>query len=92
MKKKEKSVKKRVFKKKIEETSDEEDNDLTLESDDDPCDDENNCIECGENYFSTIRKEDWIQCLNCRFWVHEDCTSFENYCQKCGRRANSKNV
>lgn len=88
VKKKGKAVKKRISKKKKDETSSEEDINLTLESDDDPCPDiqeDYNCVGCGDNYFSTIRKEDWIQCLTCSFWVHEDCTSYENYCQKCGK-------
>ncbi|CAH2089142.1 unnamed protein product [Euphydryas editha] len=84
--KKAKSVKKRVFKKKVEVSSSEDETDVILESDD-SCDDVqevNNCVGCGENYFTTSSTEDWIQCVTCRFWVHEDCTFFENYCQKCG--------
>ncbi|XP_074037487.1 uncharacterized protein [Leptinotarsa decemlineata] len=82
-----KTVKKRVFKKKIEYSSSDKVTNVILERDDDPCDDdqeENNCAGCGENYFVTSRKEDWITCC---FWVHEDSTSFNNYCQKCGLKS-----
>lgn len=89
VKEKTKSVKKRIFKKKVEVSSSEDETELILENDD-SCDDaheENNCVGCGENYFTTSSTEDWIQCVTCRLWVHEDCTCFENYCQKCGLKS-----
>lgn len=85
--KKAKSVKKRLCKKKkVEVSSSEDETSVILESDNscDEAQEENSCVGCGESYYTTSSTEDWIQCLTCRFWMHEDCTSFENYCQKCG--------
>lgn len=85
--KKKKTVKKRVFEK--DNTSRAEDEtDLILESDEsgDSVHDNNICVGCGENYFETSSKEDWVQCIICHSWFHEDCTIFDNYCQKCGIR------
>lgn len=45
-----------------------------------------NCAECGENYYSTRLIEDWLQCLICHLWVHENCTEFEDMCSKCGQK------
>lgn len=42
------------------------------------------CCVCLENYMSTKSKSDWIQCTKCMNWLHEVCTLFRNYCQKCG--------
>lgn len=43
-----------------------------------------NCRGCGENYYKTHLCEDWLQCIVCQFWVHENCTEFEDMCSKCG--------
>jgi hypothetical protein len=44
-----------------------------------------NCRGCGENYYETILVEDWLQCTICMFWVHENCTEFDDACSKCGQ-------
>lgn len=48
--------------------------------------DENECVGCLEDYFKTQRKEDWIKCVKCLRWLHEQCTSFANMCMRCGRK------
>lgn len=48
--------------------------------------DENECVGCLENYFKTKRKDDWIKCVKCSRWLHEQCTSFPNMCMRCGRQ------
>ena len=42
------------------------------------------CRGCGENYYQTLLVEDWLQCTVCQFWVHENCTEFDDMCSKCG--------
>lgn len=46
---------------------------------------ENQCAGCGEEYETTSRKEDWIQCLHCKSWFHEGCSKFESICDRCGK-------
>lgn len=46
---------------------------------------ENECIGCLEDYNSTTRSDDWIRCINCNRWMHENCTKFENKCDSCGK-------
>lgn len=41
------------------------------------------CCECKELYSLTRSSDDWIQCISCKKWLHENCTSYENYCNKC---------
>ncbi|XP_050303415.1 uncharacterized protein LOC126741122 [Anthonomus grandis grandis] len=50
--------------------------------------DENECVGCLENYFATKRKDDWIQCVSCSRWLHDQCISFSNMCMKCGNMFN----
>ncbi|KAF9411049.1 hypothetical protein HW555_010051 [Spodoptera exigua] len=45
-----------------------------------------NCAGCGENYYKTRLVEDWLQCLICDRWVHENCTEFDDMCSKCGQK------
>lgn len=45
-----------------------------------------NCAGCGENYYKTHLIEDWLQCLICKLWVHENCTPFDDMCSKCGQK------
>lgn len=45
------------------------------------------CVGCGEIYEQTKSKEDWIECVVCRRWLHEGCTSFSNMCLRCGKRS-----
>ena len=44
------------------------------------------CVGCGEIYEQTKSNEDWIECVVCRRWLHEGCTSFTNMCLRCGKR------
>lgn len=44
-----------------------------------------NCRGCGENYYETLLVEDWLQCKLCQFWIHENCTEFDDMCSKCGQ-------
>ena len=44
-----------------------------------------NCIVCGELYVDPPT-EDWIQCMVCLDWAHDDCTAYEEgefRCDKC---------
>ncbi|KAL4720865.1 hypothetical protein ACJJTC_016546 [Scirpophaga incertulas] len=43
------------------------------------------CVECFENYNLTTSKLDWIECQMCRMWLHETCSTVENYCTRCGK-------
>ncbi|CAG9788966.1 unnamed protein product [Diatraea saccharalis] len=36
------------------------------------------CVGCGGNYHET---EDWIQCIICKRWLHENCTEFDDKCE-----------
>ncbi|KAI4469576.1 hypothetical protein MML48_1g06319 [Holotrichia oblita] len=67
-------------------SSSESDADVQLESEDEGAEDDSNaeCVDCGENYNTTKKVEDWIKCLNCKHWLHENCTNFEDLCQLCG--------
>lgn len=54
-----------------------------------PAENPNVCAECWENYFSTKKREDWIQCTKCSKWLHENCTRYKtpesSLCTDCGR-------
>ncbi|XP_045768358.1 uncharacterized protein C01G6.5-like [Maniola jurtina] len=74
----------RSFKNKLESTSEEEDL-ILLDNEDSAGEDcEYDCLRCGENYYKTEKIEDWIQCIFCHKWMHENCTPFENTCDTCG--------
>lgn len=49
--------------------------------------DESECVGCGESYNNTRKKEDWLQCIICQNWFHENCSSYLNTCQNCGKTA-----
>lgn len=55
------------------------------------CDRENiadtnySCVECLDDYDTTNSSDDWIQCVMCRDWLHESCSMYGDYCNKCGR-------
>lgn len=62
-----------------------------------PSDDSNKdseCKECFETYSTTKSNADWVQCLMCKNWLHEDCTMYGDYCNKCGhmKRFNSRKL
>ncbi|KAK9703789.1 hypothetical protein QE152_g29070 [Popillia japonica] len=67
-------------------SSSESDVDVQLESEDEGAEDDSNaeCVRCGENYNTTKKVEDWIKCINCKHWLHENCTNFKDLCQMCG--------
>ncbi|KAL3287968.1 hypothetical protein HHI36_002424 [Cryptolaemus montrouzieri] len=44
------------------------------------------CRECFDDYASTKSTADWIQCLMCKLWLHEDCTVYGGYCNRCGHK------
>lgn len=68
-------------------SSSEDDESIVLESEASGDEDftENLCIGCGEDYNLTKMKVDWIKCVNCLKWLHETCTSYSDFCQKCGK-------
>ncbi|GBN37154.1 hypothetical protein AVEN_182826-1, partial [Araneus ventricosus] len=47
------------------------------------CDADVLCKECSENYYKTKRKCDWLRCIICQMWLHEDCTIFDTFCVVC---------
>lgn len=56
-------------------------------AEDPPSSDTNKCAECWENYFTTKKKDDWLKCIKCEQWLHENCTMYNNLgmCNTCGR-------
>lgn len=80
-------------KKKIIDSSSESEEDCPIddsEEGEDLEDFENECVGCNEDYRKTKKKEDWIQCIICKRWLHEGCTSFESICQVCGTNVSKK--
>ncbi|XP_031342963.1 tigger transposable element-derived protein 1-like [Photinus pyralis] len=55
------------------------------DSDDDHNEDETCCVGCDEEYSKTKKPVDWIQCLKCERWFHEDCTKYGDLCDTCGK-------
>lgn len=53
--------------------------------------DENECVECLEEYEKTNSSADWIKCVICLRWLHETCTIHNNMCSVCGRMEKRKN-
>lgn len=58
-------------------SSTDEDTDFELqESGDSPLEEEDvECVGCGEPYKTTVKKDDWIQCVYCKSWCHETCSN-----------------
>lgn len=56
-------------------------------AEDPPSSDTNKCAECWKNYFTTKKKDDWLKCIKCEQWLHENCTMYNNLgmCNTCGR-------
>lgn len=78
-------------KRQISESSEEDDDDEPeLDDDEDLTEDEDCCAGCGEQYNSTKKTVDWIRCILCNRWLHEDCTKYVNMCDLCGKVANKK--
>ena len=36
------------------------------------------CVICSERYSDSLAREQWIQCLKCKGWCHEQCTNGES--------------
>lgn len=53
---------------------------------------ENKCLECLEDYFSTKSSVDWIKCIDCLGWLHETCTMYNQRCNGCGKIEKQKHV
>jgi hypothetical protein len=45
------------------------------------------CAECWENYYTPMRKDDWIRCLKC---LHGNCSVYAGKCTYCRREKNVK--
>ena len=45
----------------------------------------NECVGCGENFYSTRQKVDWIECMRCTRWFHETCSTFKDERQPRGK-------
>ncbi|XP_063221784.1 uncharacterized protein LOC134530668 [Bacillus rossius redtenbacheri] len=58
---------------------------LQDESSDDLDQEDEECIGCGEDYNLTVLTCDWIKCVRCRRWLHENCTNFTDVCNNCGK-------
>lgn len=94
------TTKKQIPKKKIQKrkrspspSSDEEQNiEVPYEEESDTLSEVDNteCAGCGESYNNTRKKEDWLQCIICQKWFHENCSSYVNTCQNCGKTAFKK--
>lgn len=78
-------AKKRKAVRKLSESSEDEEEPILCDSDADTENEQDNCVGCGENYYTTQLIEDWLQCVICSLWVHENCTEFDNMCCKCGQ-------
>ncbi|KAI4462668.1 hypothetical protein MML48_4g00001117 [Holotrichia oblita] len=61
------------------------DSDLDVSDD---LDSANNYRGWGENYYLTKKAEDWIRCVLCSHWLHENCTEFTDTCNECGKCQN----
>lgn len=71
----------------IRSSSDDTDDEVIEFADDDDTDDDDlddTCALCNGNYYDkTGPKVDWIQCIRCKKWVHETCTSNPDICDNC---------
>lgn len=83
-----KKLVKKVRIKKVKETSDSSDSSDEVQYKEDSSDglleEEEECVECGEDYSKTDKTCDWIQCVRCKRWLHESCTSYVDVCHRCG--------
>ncbi|GBN99175.1 hypothetical protein AVEN_53645-1 [Araneus ventricosus] len=83
-----KEKKGKIKSKKAKKDASQDDNNEQL---DHTCDADVLCKECSENYYITKRKCDWLRCIMCQMWLHEDCTIFDTFCVDCGRKNRSIN-
>lgn len=73
-------------KKALSESSTDE-SDLELQDSEDSFseEDQTECLGCGERYNETVKKDDWIKCIHCQNWFHENCSKYVNLCDLCGK-------
>lgn len=90
LKRKETKVKTRKKRKLSCSSSSEEEVAMVLQSDTESEDFGNSCVGCEEVWEQTRSNEDWIECITCKRWLHENCTSFPNHCLPCGRKNQHK--
>lgn len=85
----EKKIMKKVMINKGKETSDSSDSSNEIQYKEDSSDglyeEEEECVGCGESYSKTDKTCDWIQCVRCKRWLHESCTSYVDVCHRCGK-------
>lgn len=43
------------------------------------------CVECFEEYYKTTKKVDWMECIQCKKWLHVSCTMYGDLCNICSR-------
>lgn len=68
-------------------SSEEENNVEYAEESDGPEDfGEDICAGCGDEYSKTQKKDDWVECIICKIWSHDTCTSYVNTCNACGNK------
>lgn len=85
------NAKKKQSKKRKAPTTDTESDsslDIHFQDDDDDEDDEESCVGCGELYSCTKKVVDWIKCISCQLWLHENCSKYESMCDICGKKQN----
>lgn len=86
------STKKRTVRQKPEYSTSEEDEKAVqyASSTESESFDENECVECFENYNETMSQADWIQCSRCTRWLHETCTLYGCKCNAGGKFEQAK--
>ncbi|CAH1961310.1 unnamed protein product [Acanthoscelides obtectus] len=62
------------------------DMDLEDDDDDDVDDEECCCVGCSELCRCTKKDVDWVKCISCQLWLHEDCSRYESMCHICGKK------
>ncbi|GBM79236.1 hypothetical protein AVEN_250871-1 [Araneus ventricosus] len=83
-----KKKKGKIKSKKAKKDASQDDNNEQLEY---TCDADVLCKEYSENYYKTTKKRDWLRCIMCQTWLHEDCTIFDIFCVDYGRKHRSIN-
>lgn len=74
----------------ISDTSDSDSPVLDDRSSDGEAEDNAECVGCGEEYYKTKRRDEWLCCIICKRWMHEGCTGYANICNDCGKIAAKK--
>ncbi|KAK9739456.1 hypothetical protein QE152_g9048 [Popillia japonica] len=58
-----------------------------LDDSEDTVEGDNEYTGCGEDYYKTIKTEDWMKCLVCGRWMHEDSSNYTDLCDLCGKHS-----